>query len=201
MRLVLRSVASIVIMAILFAVLIIVSHSKSFAGDDKCCTIYNSPGNPFQCCAKGNCTWWAAFMRPEVSGPCRGNANVWLTQAADGHLPTGDLPGKRSIAVWETYPGSSVGHVAYVESVNPDASFNVSEMACPGWDCMRKHPYPAGNATGFIWPATFNGSWVSQTPTDPSGILHLVPNEIVNCSFIFKNNGSGLWTNNGSSPY
>lgn len=50
-------------------------------------------------------------------------------------------------------------------------------------------------------PATYVASYVSQTPTDPSGVLQLQPNEVVNCSFTFRNTGTAYWTNDGGSSH
>ncbi len=47
--------------------------------------------------------------------------------------------------------------------------------------------------------AVFSATYTDQTPTDPSGILHLVPNEVVSCSFTFTNAGTADWSNNGTS--
>jgi len=69
----------------------------------------------------GQCTWYVATRRDVTWG---GNAITWLRNAA-GSRPEGRVPVMGAIAVlragWD-------GHVAYVEHVNPDGSFVVSEM-------------------------------------------------------------------------
>jgi surface antigen len=69
----------------------------------------------------GQCTWYAASRRDVTWG---GNAWEWYIAAA-GIRPEGHIPVQGAIAVFDV--GWS-GHVAYVEHVNPDGSFVVSEM-------------------------------------------------------------------------
>jgi LysM repeat protein len=70
----------------------------------------------------GYCTWWVASKRYV---PWSGNAWEWWANARAYGYAEGQTPRPGAIMVtWE----SSVGHVAYVESVNGDGSFSVSEM-------------------------------------------------------------------------
>jgi LysM repeat protein len=70
----------------------------------------------------GYCTWWVASKRYI---PWNGNAWEWWANARAYGFAEGQTPRPGAIMVtWE----SSVGHVAYVESVRPDGSFTVSEM-------------------------------------------------------------------------
>jgi surface antigen len=70
----------------------------------------------------GYCTWWVASKRYV---PWNGNAWEWWANARAFGFAEGRTPRPGAIMVtWE----SSVGHVAYVESVRPDGSFTVSEM-------------------------------------------------------------------------
>ncbi|MFC1613346.1 CHAP domain-containing protein, partial [Patescibacteria group bacterium] len=141
----------------------------SFAGDDYCCGYY-SPGNPFACTTHekdghigdhGNCTWWCAYKRPEVSGPCLGSAIKWFSQAQSGGLATGQIPTIGSIVVFK------IGHVAHVEEIYSDNKFSVSEMGYESWDCLDnehddkicdKTSY--GGIIGFIYPVgTYADGW------------------------------------------
>jgi surface antigen len=63
----------------------------------------------------GQCTWYAAGMRPDLDGITTGNAADWLTEAK-GHKPEGTVPVVGSIAVNTTADGG-VGHVAYVAGI------------------------------------------------------------------------------------
>lgn len=74
------------------------------------------------------CTDYVHSRRPDV--PVYGNAGYgWVNSAQADGKATGSTPQAGAVAV-------SNGHVAYVESVNADGSYTVSEM---GWN------YKAGN--------------------------------------------------------
>lgn len=94
-----------------------------FSGDLKCYG-YTSTTSYFQCGTYGNCTWWAAFMRPDLAtAGISGDAKYWYGNAGDLGFNLGSKPKVGAIAVF-----SDFGHVAYVEGVNSDGSFSVSEM-------------------------------------------------------------------------
>ena len=77
--------------------------------------------------AYGYCTWYVASRRPV---PWTGDAWQWYGGAQAMGYPTGRLPQPGAVMVtWESW----VGHVAYVEQVNADGSFQVSEMNYKGW--------------------------------------------------------------------
>ena len=74
------------------------------------------------------CTDYVHSKRPDVA--IYGNAGYnWVSAAQAEGKSTGSTPKAGAVAVMD-------GHVAYVESVNPDGSYKVSEM---GWN------YQAGN--------------------------------------------------------
>lgn len=54
-----------------------------------------------------------------------GNANQWDDNARAAGIPTGSTPKAGAVAVWHT---GRYGHVAWVESVNSNGTFNLSEM-------------------------------------------------------------------------
>lgn len=69
------------------------------------------------------CTDYVQSKRPDV--PVYGNAGYnWISSAQTDGKSTGSAPRKGAVAVTN-------GHVAYVESVNADGSYTVSEM---GWN-------------------------------------------------------------------
>ncbi len=77
--------------------------------------------------AYGYCTWYVASRRPI---PWSGDAWQWFGNAKAMGFRTGNTPQPGAIMVtWESW----VGHVAYVEQVNADGSFVVSEMNYRGW--------------------------------------------------------------------
>ncbi|HXN02522.1 MAG TPA: CHAP domain-containing protein [Candidatus Dormibacteraeota bacterium] len=84
----------------------------------------------------GYCTWWVAHKRPI---PWRGNAYQWWWNARSFGFAEGATPRAGAIMVLGISGSSPQGHVAFVESVNPDGSFVVSEMnwwgvAGGGWN-------------------------------------------------------------------
>lgn len=75
----------------------------------------------------GYCTWYVASRR---TVPWSGDAWEWFSAARAMGYQVGATPAPGAIMVtWESY----VGHVAYVEQVNADGSFVVSEMNYRGW--------------------------------------------------------------------
>jgi len=73
----------------------------------------------------GYCTWWVAHKRYV---PWRGNAAQWWWNARAFGFAEGSVPRAGAIMVMGISGTSPQGHVAYVESVNPNGSFLVSEM-------------------------------------------------------------------------
>ncbi|TMD93686.1 MAG: CHAP domain-containing protein, partial [Chloroflexi bacterium] len=70
----------------------------------------------------GQCTYYVSTKR---NVPWDGDAWSWYSRARSYGRPEGKVPVQGAILVmW----GSWYGHVAYVERVNPDGSFVVSEM-------------------------------------------------------------------------
>ena len=76
----------------------------------------------------GWCTWYVA-QRRDV--PWRGDAKTWLSSARQMGWPTGQTPQVGAMMV--TMESVWYGHVAYVEKVFPDGSFQVSEMNYQAW--------------------------------------------------------------------
>ena len=94
-------------------------------------TVDNSPvagsGGKFP---YGYCTWWVAHKRYV---PWNGDAWSWWYNARQFGFSEGQYPMAGAIMVQGISWTSPVGHVAYVESVNADGSFTVSEMNYAGW--------------------------------------------------------------------
>jgi surface antigen len=95
----------------------------------------------------GYCTWYV-YNRRAV--PWLGNAWQWFGAAQSAGYATGQTPRVGAIMVtWE----SSFGHVAYVEAVNSDGSFTVSEMNFVRWDVIDDRTIKPGGVPliGFIY--------------------------------------------------
>ncbi len=73
----------------------------------------------------GYCTWWVAHKR---TVPWRGNAYQWWWNAHAFGFAEGSGPRVGAIMVMGISGTSPEGHVAYVEAVNSNGSFLVSEM-------------------------------------------------------------------------
>jgi surface antigen len=71
-----------------------------------------------------------------------GDAGQWGPNAAAMGFPEGKTP--RPGAVMVTWEGP-IGHVAYVESVNSDGSWNVSEMNYKGWNVVSQRTISPGS--------------------------------------------------------
>ena len=108
--------------------------SNPFAGDP--------PAGRAPCARDGKsgwcwCTWWAFEKRPDIYNNSAGKNGVprngwhaknWADFAArGGGYPTGNQPVIGAIAVFGPTPKNAWGHVAYVEAVNGDGSFLISE--------------------------------------------------------------------------
>jgi surface antigen len=101
-------------------------------------------GNHF---AYGYCTWYVANRR---NIPWMGNAIDWWPNARPYGYAEGGLPAVGAVMVTQESP---IGHVAYVESVNGDGSWTVSEMNYAGWNVVdRRTIHPGGvPLVGFIY--------------------------------------------------
>ena len=97
----------------------------------------------------GWCTWYVATWRNVT---WRGDAGWWYDNARSQGYPVGSQPKVGAIMVtWESY----LGHVAYVEAVNADGSWTVSEMNYVAFDVIDWRtikPGQLGNRlVGFIY--------------------------------------------------
>ena len=97
----------------------------------------------------GQCTYYVATKR-QVSWS--GNAGQWYHNARAAGRPVGKTAQAGAIMV--SYEGVSLGHVAYVERVNPDGSFVVSEMNYNGnWGRVTSRTIVPGTVyiVGFVY--------------------------------------------------
>ncbi|MCG3144285.1 MAG: hypothetical protein HONDAALG_01695 [Gammaproteobacteria bacterium] len=131
------------------------------------CAGYSSPGNPYPCCAAGNCTWWAwdytsrVWQQPlpgfsKNSQYPSGDAKYWAGHAKQQSWPVSPDPGSRAIAVssWK----SSWGHVFPVHYLGWNRLIG-NEMNC-GQSGVKAADYPIYDSLqrrytadqGFIYP-------------------------------------------------
>ncbi|HEX6513431.1 MAG TPA: CHAP domain-containing protein [Chloroflexota bacterium] len=102
----------------------------------------------------GQCTWWAANVRPDIGARVWGSAYNWNWSAQAAGLKTGTLPAKDAIAVYQ--PGVQgawgAGHVAHVLSVSPDGyHFTVDEMNYPIPGVVTQRVSHIGSGVTFIY--------------------------------------------------
>ncbi|MFC1640635.1 CHAP domain-containing protein [Patescibacteria group bacterium] len=95
----------------------------------------------------GYCTYWAALKRGGV--PWGGDAKAWAYNAAAYGYSVGGTPAAGAVYV-EPYL-SGWGHVSYVESVNSDGSFTVSEMNYNGWGNVNYRTTSTCSGCSFIY--------------------------------------------------
>lgn len=93
----------------------------------------------------GYCTWYVKNRRGASIPNSLGNANTWYSRAAAMGMAVGSTP--QAGAVGTTTRGS-LGHVVYVESVNPDGSINISEMNAPVFGGVT---YRTASASEFLY--------------------------------------------------
>jgi surface antigen len=99
--------------------------------------------------AFGQCTWYAASRRPV---PWTGNASQWYGNARAMGYSVGQTPEPGAFMV--TWESAFFGHVAYVEQVNEDGSFVVSEMNFNAWDMIDSRTIKSPHAVpliGFVY--------------------------------------------------
>lgn len=97
----------------------------------------------------GQCTWYVATKVPI---PWVGNAWQWYSAAQAAGWPVGATPRVGAVMVdWES---RYYGHVAYVEAVNADGSWVVSEMNYIGWGVIDQRTIHPGQVPllGFFYP-------------------------------------------------
>jgi LysM repeat protein len=97
----------------------------------------------------GWCTWYVATKRNVT---WRGDAGYWYQNAAAQGYSVGSVPKPGAIMVtWESW----AGHVAYVESVNADGSWVVTEMNWVSFDVIDERTIKPGQLgqrlVGFIY--------------------------------------------------
>jgi len=97
----------------------------------------------------GWCTYYVATKRNVT---WNGDAGYWYANASAQGYPVGPTPKVGSIMVtWESW----AGHVAYVEAVNPDGSWTVSEMNWVAFNVIDERTIKPGQLgqklVGFIY--------------------------------------------------
>lgn len=94
------------------------------------------------------CTYWAAYERPDLIGAVWGNAWQWVSEARWSGLPTGYRPEVGAVAVWQPWTAGAdgYGHVAYVVQVGDN-----------GWFQVSQRNWPIGSGVTYMWARTGYG--------------------------------------------
>ena len=101
--------------------------------------------------AWGNCTWWAAYRRAQIGRAIPstwGNAATWAERAAGDGYPVDHQPSPGAI-MQTAYSARGLGHVAFVESVDPDGTWHISEMNVRGLGVVDQQAEPAAGAANY----------------------------------------------------
>ena len=125
----------------LYQLLTRATGGSSFAAHVVNCCLgpYNASAFPV-----GWCTYYVATKRNVT---WRGDAGYWYANAAAQGYPVGPTPKVGAIMVtWESW----AGHVAYVEAVNPDGSWVVSEMNWLAFDVIDERTIKPGQLGGKL---------------------------------------------------
>src|SRR5579884_3516397 len=108
----------------------------------------------------GQCTEWAFKMRPEIvvdsmlAHPSLQdwNASHWASNAKAAGFRVGTTPAVGAIAVWQPHVdgAGAVGHVAYVEKVQP-GSFYISEENFDGSPAVHRRWVKTDGKEQFVY--------------------------------------------------
>lgn len=132
---------------------------SAFAGDLTCYG-YTSITSHFVCNISpynsGNCVWWGAYKRPDIAAIISGSGwdgGQWYDKLSSLGFDVGQTPKVGAIAEF-----SSPGHVAYIESLGENGSFNVSEMDAYG-RLGSGVVYGTYSPNGGTYKRNGSGSW------------------------------------------
>gem|GEM_PF-5175607 len=99
--------------------------------------------------AFGNCTYWAAQRRAQIGKPIPntwGDAYLWAGRARNDSYQVDHAP--TAGAIMQTSRGA-LGHVAFVESVDGDGTWHISEMNVIGLNQVDYRAMPAISAAAY----------------------------------------------------
>lgn len=97
----------------------------------------------------GYCTFWTALRREEIGKPIPntwGDAHTWDDGAKLAGYMIDHTPSQ--YAIMQTDAGD-LGHVAFVEKIGPDGSWEVSEMNIKGWDILSSRTFKPDQAKDY----------------------------------------------------
>lgn len=113
--------------------------------------LYDGPNYAGDYYAFGNCTYWVFMRRAQVGQPIPntwGNAATWAVNALLQGYTVDHTPSQYSIMQLSDVAGG-LGHVAFVEQVDPDGTWHISEMNVMGFDEVDDQTMPASGALQY----------------------------------------------------
>jgi surface antigen len=114
-------------------------------------SLYPAASYPGDYYAWGNCTWWTAMRRAQIGEPIPnswGNAATWAYYARLDGYTVDNTPSYGAI-MQTSDVDNGLGHVAFVESVDSDGTWHISEMNVLGLDVVDYKSMPASEAADF----------------------------------------------------
>lgn len=124
----------------------------SFGGTTITDSLQAAAQNNGQSYSAGQCTWYAARAAGYIPANL-GDAQNWAANASAMGMTVDHQPAPGTVVVYGAGGSySSGGHVAVVQSVNPDGSFTVSEMNVDGQYVADQRTSSMDGVIGFIHP-------------------------------------------------
>jgi surface antigen len=121
------------------------------SGNETNISLYDGPNFPGDYYAFGNCTYWVFIRRAQIGEPIPanwGNASAWADNARlAGHVVDHNPSFGAIMQISDVDHG--LGHVAFVENVEPDGTWHISEMNVVGFDEMDDKAMPASAASDY----------------------------------------------------
>lgn len=114
--------------------------------------LYTGSVSTFNTYIFGYCTFWAANRRAEVGKPIPnnwGDARTWDDNAKKAGYTVDHVPGVYSIMQTDDSGVGTLGHVAFVESVDDDGGWKISEMNAVGWNITSPRAFKQADAKNY----------------------------------------------------
>jgi peptidoglycan endopeptidase LytE len=125
----------------------------------KASSMYDATSYPGDLYAWGNCTWWVSIRRSQIGEPIPnswGNAATWASRAQQDGYVVDHTPSYGAIMQISNVDGG-LGHVAFVESVDPDGTWHISEMNVLGLDIIDYKAEVSSDALNYNFIHLKNG--------------------------------------------
>lgn len=123
---------------------------------------FTFPGDTY---ALGNCTYWVFARRAQVGEPIPtswGNADTWGPRAAKDGYKVDHTPSQYAIMQSGVDTVYGPGHVAFVESVEPNGDWDISEMNAVGLYIVDHKQEPPAAAANYNFIHVQNDQSISD---------------------------------------